>query len=452
MNKFLILTSLLVLSIRSWAAPVGFLKLQHNSYISSGQPYFRSSAEANASNISLNLNGHWFWRNFTFNVQGRDEYASAEGWNYLSANELNVSYAVSDRTSFTVGRKIYQWSEWEGQWRQGLFQPRYLYNKLYPEIAGLTGVFADFGIQEFKVTIGALLHHPDLGTHFFVRDHSFYSTNPWFNPPASNFVYNSRLQDIRYSIAQPSAADVINNPGLAAKMEWRRENQLVRLSYAYKPMPQFLLGFASRNQVIIGSEADYMRVHIQPRVLYHKVIGADYVTTDGVWTFSGSAAHEVPDADPVSESFMAQRAGPAWIYSAQLGRPIEEDGPLAARFTVGFLKVIGGDERDQGDFASDKTLFERRYQYNEALMLTLSKPIRGFVAAPVDLRSRIIYDRLQNGAALSVGGVAQLDKSFRIELDADFLGLLGREAEIKDNFFSSYRANDRIGVGMSYVF
>lgn len=452
MKKFLILTSLCVLSIRSWAAPVGSLKLEHSSYFSSGQPYFRPTADASASNFSANLNGHWFWRDFTFTIQARDEFASAENWNYLSANELNVSYSFSANSSLTIGRKIYQWNEWEGVWKQGLFQPRYLYNKLYPETAGLTGAFFDFGDDAFKFTVGALLHHPDLGTHFFVRDHVFYSVNPWFNPPAKNFVYNSRLQDIRYSVAQPEALEVANHPGFAAKMEWRQEDQLLRFSYAYKPMPQFLMSFAARNQVVIGSDVDYMRVRIEPRLLYHQVFGLDYVGHEGVWTWSGSAAHEVPDAEVMREGYMSQRSSPAWIYSAQISRPLEEEGPLAARVSAGILKVIGGDERDEGDFSSEKTLFERRYQYNEALMITLSKPVRRMLSAPLDLKSRLIYDRLQNGAALSLGAGAQLDRSFRVEFDIDFLGLLSREAAIKDNFFSSYRANDRVGLGMSYVF
>jgi hypothetical protein len=45
-----------------------------------------------------------------------------------------------------------------------------------------------------------------------------------------------------------------------------------------------------------------------------------------------------------------------------------------------------------------------------------------------------------------------LTQKLRAEFEADVIGLLTSDAPIKDGFFDEYRANDRVSLGMSYVF
>lgn len=449
---FVSLSILLFLISPAWASASGYVRFQQSAFFSSSQPYFRSSAESLNSSISLGVNGQWTHRKFNFNLNGRDEYSATEDWNYLNLYEVTVDYRLARDMKLSLGRKILLWNEWEGPWGQGLFQPRYLQNKLRAEPAGLTGAFAQAKSGRLAAAVGALVNIPDFGAHFTIRNHRFYSANPWFTPPASTFVFNSKVQDIRYSIDKPEVSEVIGRPGVAAKVEWSEGSQILRLSYAYKPAPQFLLGFPARNQVVIGDKADYMRVNIEPRVFYHRLTSLDYLSVTGPWAWSVSLAHENPLMEPFAESDMSQQVGPAWISAGKISRPLEDEGPDAARVSLGFFKVSGGDLPDRGDFAGETRLFERRYQFNEAYMVGVFKPFRGLARFPVETQGRLIYDRKQNGIAVIFNSGVAFSRTLRADFEMDILGLLARDAEIQDNFLSAYRANDRFGVGLSYVF
>jgi hypothetical protein len=441
-----------VFSFSVSALPRSRLILQSSRYVSGSQPYFRDSAETLDGSAAVRANGEWRFRKFHFSLRGEEMYDTAERWNYLNLHELAVEYRPSEHTAIAFGRKLYIWNEWETLWHQGVFQPRYMLNKLRSEPAGLTGVFAEAGSRDFHLTAGVLANVPDLGAHFYIRDNKFYSANPWFNPPADTFVYNSNLQEIRYSMDKPVPLKVIAKPGFSAKAEYQSGRHFFRGSLAYKPMSQFLLGFASRNQVVLGDDADYMRVRIQPRLAYHQLYGADYVAKISTWVLSVSATHEHPVADSVPEDFTAQQVGSAWISALQVSHMLEDEGPQAARVSWGYLKVNGGDRPDRGDLAGRETLFERRYQYSDALMLSLNKPFRRGRRFPIETEARWIYDRSQSGGVFSLSAGQNISRAMRVAMEADFLGLLGRDARVKDGFLSVYRANDRVGLGMSYVF
>ena len=52
--------------------------------------------------------------------------------------------------------------------------------------------------------------------------------------------------------------------------------------------------------------------------------------------------------------------------------------------------------------------------------------------------------------AFSLG--ANLRRDLRVDAEVEFLGLIDDTAEIRDGFLSYYRSNDRVGLGVSYVF
>jgi hypothetical protein len=204
--------------------------------------------------------------------------------------------------------------------------------------------------------------------------------------------------------------------------------------------------------VFITPTEDFMSVRVTPRFAYHALFSHDSILRAGRWTLSGSLTREVPDEDSSPEDHTAQQVSPATIYAAGISRPLEEDGPYAARIKFGFFKVEGGDARDKGDFAGDTSLFERRYQYLEAYSLGLSKPWRGLGRFPLDTGLRFVYDRIQNGGVASFTVGMNFNRWLRMDLEADFLGLFSGPAQVSDGFLALYRANDRMGVGVSYVY
>jgi hypothetical protein len=428
---------------------------EHSAYLSNAQNYYRPGAKDSRDSLILNLNEKRRWHGLDGVLQVRNEYSQSENWNYLDAYQLYGEARVGSNTKLSLGRKLYRWSEWEKTWRQGLFQPRYLENRLNSEEAGLTGAFVDLKVGPTNFTLGVLpLFLPDFGAHMSVQGHEFASANPWFHPPASEFEFRQGRGEIHYSLKSPSSESVLNHPGLAAKLEFHQGPYFTRLSYAYKPMPQILLDFPSRNRVQIQAGSDFMDIEIQTRLLYHRVVNWDNVAQLGAWRIGASVTSETPDHDFGPDDYTAQQVGPAWIYSASVSRALETEGPHAARLTLGALKVSGGDLPDRGDFANQITLFERRYQYLEAYLIEVAKPWRkiSWLPGELDTSVRALYDRLQNGGVFSVASSLQLDRDWRASVRLDMLGLLAGPAEVNDGFLSTYRSNDSLSLGLSYVF
>ena len=429
------------------------LTFESDQYISNSQTYYREDAGNQLNNMTLLLDGDGKYREITGHIFLKNELNATENRNYFNVHEAYLEISPFTDTTISAGRKLETWAEWEGEWKQGIFQPRYLLNRLQPEQAGLVGLFVDQKINRFKLTVGALpFFVPDLGAHIHIENHKFISKNPWFVPPASQFEFQEEQGDIRYALDKPEMDEVIFHPGAIAKVEFERGNFKGRLSGAYKPMPQLLLGFPSLDRVILGPNSQYLAINVQPRIVYHRLVSADSSIKVGRWTVSGSVTHENPENDFGPQSHTAQQVQPAWIWSASASMPMEQEGPSASRLRFGVLKMNGGDATDRGEFAKSETLFEKRFQYNEAYLVGISKYWRGLFRFPLETDVRVVYDRLQNGGVLSLSSNLNLSASWRAGVELDFMGLLGTDAQIEDGFLARYRANDRVGLGMSYVF
>jgi hypothetical protein len=430
-----------------------WLNVERSQYVSYGRAYYRAGAADNNLSFALRVDEQTHWRGFKFQLSGKNEFSATENWNYADVHDLHADWQAGE-TTISLGRKLDAWSEWEKDWHQGLFQPRYLENKLRPEFAGLTGIFASQRLGSVKITAGYLpLYVPDFNPRFTVENNKLVSRNPWFSPPASKFSFQDVPGDLHYSVRTPEISDIVFHQGAIAKIEFDRGRYFARLSAAYKPVQQWMLGFPSFNQFKISATDDFMSIQITPRVIYQRVLSADQLVQAGAWTLGASAAYENP-LDNVSEDYTAASAGEVWIYALSASRALETEGKNAARLQIGLMKLTGGHESDRGKFAQGdgKTLFERRYQFYEAYSAGVSKPWRGLGRLPLETGLKLIYDRLQNGGVVSFNCGMNFSKELRADLQIDYLGLFEGRAEISDGFLADYRANDRVGIGMSYAF
>jgi hypothetical protein len=425
-------------------------------YFRANTNFYRSGAKAENNSFTLNLQERRTWgKRRSAEISMRNEYSSSEEANYLNVHQVYAAYRLDSGVQLSFGRKMEDWSTWENTWSQGLFQSRYIQNRLHPEMAGLSGLFINLprGRHDFLLAL-LPMSVPEFGPRFFVRDGKFVSPNPWFNPPASMFEYRQQFGAIRYSLNRPTTLEAISYPGFAARYQFRpQENHHLRISYAFKPLPLFLLGFPSRERVQVRVEGEEMGVEINTRMLYHQVLSTDYTFRAANWDIGISAVYERPSLDTGPADWTSQQIGPALIGSITASRSLEDSGAQAARLRLSAMKMIGGDRPDQGDFANPtSSLFERRYQYTEAYMLGLQKPLRGWMREPIINEVSLLYDRMQNGGFARLSSTIAFERNWRAELRLDVLGLMGESGVIKDGFLGNYRANDRVAMGMSYVF
>lgn len=428
----------------------------HNSdYVEHNQPYFREGARSDNFSIALDHQQTYdFSKKFKAHLNLKDEYSTAENWNYINAREAYTRYRLNSWNTVSIGRKLETWSNWEADWNQGVFQPRYMQDKLRPDFAGLTGVFYSTRTESTGFTLAVLpAHIPDLGAHVWIKDNHFYSQNPWFFVPASHFSFHQGDGDIHYSLVQPDAGKVLAHPGVATKFEYQDDVYGTRVSLAYKPIPTFLLGFPSRQKLVLDDNTQYMQLDITPRIVYAGTVNWDNSFHFSGWTWNGSLTYEQPDHDMGPVGYTSEEVQRAFIWTASLDHALEEEGPHAAHVKVGVFKLNGGNAKDGGDFANPSfTKFEPRYQYNEAYMLSLRKPWRGLFQYPLETEAKLIYDRLQNAGVVSLSAGLNLAKDLRADLQMDWIGVVGQSAEVEDSFLWLYRANDRFGMGMTYVF
>lgn len=425
-------------------------RLEQSDYFSADRAAFGEDGSRLNTSLSLRIN-YLVGRStgLQFKVKGKNEYSMAEKWNYGDIHEFYIAWR-EENLQVSAGRKLETWATWDSDWQLGVFQPRYLENKIYREEAGLTGIFFATKSDKVSATLAYLpLNIPDFGPHFYVRDGSLYSRNPWFHPPTDRFYLRGIAGDIRYSVQEPEAMAVLNNPGAAAKLEYREGGFSSRLSAAYKPLSMLLISFPSEKRETLTDDGDHFHINIIPRVVYDRIVSWDNSYQNEEWRYSLSVAHDNPEDKGGAANSTSQQVLPANIFAGNIERQMNE-GAVSAR--VGFIKVHGGDAPDRGYFADEKTLFDRRFMFYEAYLAAVKTKFSSALKYPIDTELKVIYDRIQQGGILSVGAGVNFTRELRANLQADFMGLLSSSATVNDGFFDTYRANDRVAMGVSYVF
>jgi hypothetical protein len=210
-------------------------------------------------------------------------------------------------------------------------------------------------------------------------------------------------------------------------------------------MNQYLLGFPLNGQFDVHTER--MDVMLQPRFVYHHVANMDFNYFGSGNQFGFSVAGEHPVLEKKSDDWELQSAADALIISAYDSFAL--DRAKTWNVTGSLLKVWGGDRSDEGPVESTQTLFERRYQYTEALSLGLRKVWR---LSGLESGLKVIYDRLENGLVYSGDFTVHVQKALAVSAAFDLFQILPGTPAMPDGFIDIYRGNDRLSLGMSYVF
>ncbi len=424
-----------------------------SSYFRSNQNYFRSGAESELTDLDLHLKGSITPLRLTYNL--RDTYRIGENFNYIKPYELYVNAYQSPNVDINVGRKLLSWSRADSYWMQGLWQPRFLDDRFVTEQAGLTGVFLEKKWSMGKSSFWATpLHVPETGPDFSIEEQQFVSGSPWFKTPPSTVIIRGQATKVHYRVNKPELEEIVVNPGVG--FNWQSEDAevrryLSRLSLAYKPMEQLLLGFPFFLELSETEDSSSLNVEVNPRVIYHRI--ATWETENVISTpqlktaLRTSLTFESPERDSTPEPWITQEVSDAFIASVWAVTPVGR-----GLVDVGWLHVWGGDEPDKGEFAPEGTLFERRYQYLHAVRL--GGESGSYYAGGWTLKggSRFIYDFEQAGLTWTNELVAMPTEDLSLHVRADIIGLTGDEEKIANGFIRTYRANDRVQAGVKYVF
>ncbi len=430
----------------------GSLQLENSQYFRASEAYYRDGATASMTSWRLGWAGEARARKLFAMANVRNDYHAEEDHHYIKPFEAAVGWR-SERAELSLGRQRKLWSQADELWRLGTWQPRFMDDRLTRETAGLTGAFFQTSSSKIKfMALASPIYIPEMGADFEVEDRSFVSKNPWFTPPTRYVNLKDNLTAVYYDINKPPVEEVIFQGTAGAQIEFRpRETRFLRLSAAYKPMNQILVGAPIKLHL---QAPNYATVVVQPRVVYHQVVTTDFgVQNENGLSAWASYTLDRPIRDNPPEEWTTQEVDKAHIASAYLGYDVRGEGEYASHVFASYLNIQGGEAPDGGEIVGKKSFFDSRYMFTDAVQLGfrhgtpwLSRRWLTFMT------SSFIYDFAQRGLVFSTNFRQRMSKYWSANLNADFIGLTDQSGRVSDGFISTFRANDRVSLGVEYVF
>lgn len=439
--------------LESFAADFGKnkLELRNSQYTNSGLDSFRDGASAQTMSWRIDLRGERQSKKWDYFWDLRHDYLAQEDAHYFKPNELNIKWKGQD-TELIIGRHKETWSEQDEHFKQGLWHPRFLDDGIERSTAGFVGLFARNKNGPVKMTLlVSPLWIPDISPDFKLQKYQLKSKNPWFKPPPSQVSIDGRLTATRYQFSRPEYAEIISQGMIAAKTEWLDENGFwARASSTYKPINQLLIGFPLELHL---QDPNYVNIDIKTRIVYHQVstIELGLQEQDG-WNGWGSVSYEKVFRDQTPQEWTTQEVKDSLVSSLNVSYNWWGTGVNSSQLSLSYLQIDGGVAPDQGEFQSTTSLFENRFQWMQAVELGIRHSAmiisNQFLS---QLKGSLTYDLRQNGMLLGLEWYQPWSKDWSSFISGDWLGL----TESKENpvgFVSDFRANDRLSLGVNYVF
>ena len=387
----------------------------------------------------------------TFRGDGEYTYSAAEKDHYINLRELYYTTPVKN-LKLSLGRKKHDWSQAEKLWNMGIWQPRYIWSRLRPEVNGLTGLFLEGQVHSSPVRwtlFVSPVHIPELTPLYRFSNSHFQSQNPWFSEPAPFATVPGLFENrkIIYNLNLPSPSEVVWQQSLAMQLEWRRKEHFCQMNFAYKPMNQILL---SADPVIrIDLPDSPPGVEVSPFLDYHRLLSAECGRQSAQgWYGFVSVANENPLSRARPSAMVTKRLQDTHTLASTLGYQASRH-----RTHFSLMNLWGGDAFDSGDKASlNSSFFVQRYEYYRALQVGHQQQWR-WGGREWDGHLNLIWDLQQRGWQWVSGLAVVIQRQAKAFIQAEGLAkALSSQPPIENSFFNVYKMNDQVSAGVQVVF
>ncbi len=374
--------------------------------------------------------------------------------NYFAVPDIFAVYkGFNNNIQVSLGRRREMWSEFDEQWKLGLFQPVARWDYLNPQEQGLTGVFFDYERHPYAVRVFVSgLFIPDQGPNFEIRDGEFASDNRWFSAPQTHALFRERFTKINYQVDRPPVSDIINQASFGAKITYgsRDEGYWVSFAEAIKPLNEFHLAIDPRYSISPTQFSQQGVAIVHPIVVSDQVSSVEAGVTHDRERGWVSVTRDAPKRPDLPARYEQASLYPALFLGVNYAHGAEIFGIRRSEVQVSAL--YRWDERTTraGGLAGDTVESSlQRFDFEQVAAVEWN-------IQPINLRSRSItfktkymYSFPEKGGLLSFRTGIGFDRDLRIDLGFD---LLGADTDYTTGLMGRYRSNSRMTGGLSYIF
>lgn len=427
--------------------------MNYSNFVSGNQTYFGEDLKAkNLATAGLGLRMQTGQGSEESLVDVKTFFSFIEDRSYVNLKEAYYDFGRRGE-DLVLGRKLYTWSVADEAWMTGLWQPQFAWDRARPEQQGIFGGFWAKRVSEkknLKVFVSPIFV-PDDRVRFRENNGRLESSNPWFRgPPPTGNVLNTETA-IFNKIEYPEVGEVILNPGLGFRLDHSiSEEKTLGFAYAYKPINQILNAFDYRLRAADVSGG--VDLTFYPWVGYHNLLTTDWTHQDREYIHNLSATYESPTRLFRDPNLNYQQLKDSYVLSWLTRWNLKGEGSSATQVYGGYMRHFGGTESDGGDVISEGTQFESKNVFYSAFKLGLKYPVWTKARRLVN-SIEMNYDVLLRGGVLLSQFEYVIGDAWVMNANIDLIGMVQKaEDAYKQNWINAYKANDKVSLGMTYVY
>jgi|SaaInlStandDraft_6_1057023.scaffolds.fasta_scaffold11938_2 hypothetical protein len=368
---------------------------------------------------------------------------------YLIIKDAYVRLPVTTKSSLSFGFKDIVWNEIDHQWGLGIWQPQVRRDYLNPEQTGLPGIYFTKNMDlkrkhKIKTTLFfSGLFFPDQGPHYEEVNGKIRSNNPWFSEPGDYIGIQETPTEIFYKINEPEVSEIIKQHSFALKAKYIYDKYFwINMAYANKPMNQLGILMTHHLNALVGDM--HTSVNIRPEVIRHSVASIDFGFIEKqskIWLsmnydspFVNENLNSGTERSELSQSYFAA----VFLSHNLIKTPYEFHGGIL----VSDVNVLNKNKDSILENVEDSLA---RFDYDEFTTLGFKKKT---IDTQISYGFDYFYSIKKQGGFFKSNIVYHYSRKLHFNAGIKIIGSM----QENNSFYSKYRENDSLVVGVKYVF